>query len=109
MIKKVSLASRWAVVYNLFFLKEDFMSKRYVIAGLVATVGLLSTSVFAADAVSATIGTVNMQQVLQTAPQVKKINDQLQSQFAKRKTDILAQAKVLQSDMGKVKDVLAGS
>lgn len=74
--------------------------KNKLIVGVAALGMSLSFSAFAGhDSNHMAIGVVNMQQILQSAPQVKQINAQLKDQFAKRKSDILGQAKVLQADM----------
>lgn len=88
------------------------MIKRNLIAGAAILGMSLSLSAFAGHASEMAIGVVNMQQILQSAPQVKQINAQLKDQFSKRKSDILAQAKVLQADMAnfdKNKTVLAAN
>lgn len=72
------------------------MFKRLLTVGAVGLT--LSLSTFAAG--TNNIGVVNMQNVLQTAPQVKKINADLKKKFSARKDKILAMAKSLQSDMG---------
>lgn len=65
----------------------------------VASAGLLvAVSGFAASD-NIKIGVVNMQGILQAAPQVKKINTALKKKFSKRKDAILSQAKGLQADM----------
>ena len=74
------------------------MIKRNIIIAAAALGMSLSVSAFAGHSDMA-IGVVNMQNILQSAPQVKQINDQLKNQFSGRKASILAQAKVLQGDM----------
>lgn len=74
--------------------------KNKLVIGAAALGMSLSLSAFAGhNSDDMAIGVVNMQQVLQSAPQVKQINAQLKDQFSKRKSDILAQAKVLQANM----------
>ncbi len=76
-------------------------------------VGAAVASFFAATVYAdQSTGTVDMQRVLSSAPQMKKINTALQQQFSKRKDSILAQAQTLQSDMQnytKNKSVLTGA
>lgn len=68
--------------------------KRFAKTLCVAAVALC-TSMAVAD----TIGTVNMEQIFKTSPQVKSINASLQKQFASKKEAIVKQGKGLQSDL----------
>lgn len=47
------------------------------------------------------IAIVDMQQIFQTAPQVKKINDALQKQFSSRREEIVAKGKTFQDEVQK--------
>lgn len=75
------------------------MFKKMIALGVVSVGLTLSLSSVAAS--SNGIGVVNMQDILHTAPQVKKINANLKKQFSDRKDKILSMAKSLQSDMSK--------
>ena len=69
--------------------------KKSIIAVSALALGLAGASAFA----DIKIGVVNMQQVLTTAPQMKKINASLKKQFSGRRAVILKQAKSLQGDV----------
>ena len=75
------------------------IKRKLVIIGATALGMSLSFSAFAGHDSSMAIGVVNMQQILQSAPQVKQINAQLKDKFSTRKSTILVQAKTLQADM----------
>jgi outer membrane protein len=68
--------------------------KKLLIAAAVAG-SMLSASVFAANE----IGTVNMQTVMTTAPQIKACQASLKKKFTPMQTKLQAQAKTLQADM----------
>lgn len=74
------------------------MMKKIIVSGAAVVALSLSSLTFAADA-AVKIGVVDMKTILTSAPQMKAINDKLKAQFSKRKEMILAQAKVLQSNM----------
>lgn len=73
------------------------MFKKVMALGVMSAGLALSATSFAASGNG--IGVVDMQNVLRTAPQVKKINADLKKQFSNRKDKILTMAKSLQSDM----------
>jgi outer membrane protein len=56
---------------------------------------------FSISASAGQVGVVDMQSVFQTAPQVKKINDNLTSQFQDRKNKIVQMGEQLKADIKK--------
>lgn len=65
---------------------------------------LLSTGIAVAASASAatTIGTIDMQKIFTTSPEVKKINSNLEKKFSSRKNSLLKEQKTLQADMKKL-------
>lgn len=69
--------------------------KRIILTCIIACVSFWSINSMAADA----IGVLDMEQILQSAPQVKTIETSLQKQFTERKNKIDQISKSLQSEM----------
>ena len=70
---------------------------------LLFTFSLLVALTWSFTAVAQTIGLVDMKQIFQTAPQIKRINTQLQKQFAPQQEEITKLTRLLQSDLQKLK------
>jgi len=71
--------------------------KKFLIAGLIAVGLSFSVSAFADG-----IGVVNMKTLFESANQVKKINDQMKSQFGPRQQKLEDMGKTLQADIDKL-------
>ena len=71
-------------------------------------ISIITVAVFAAGTIAAQaadtdkIAVVNFQTILQNAPQVDKIRDQLKQQFSKQEQDLVKAQKQLQSDADKL-------
>lgn len=63
----------------------------------------LSASVFAAGAEAAKVGVVDLQKIMQTAPQMKTIQQKLEAQFKPRRDKLVAMEESLKKDMEKFK------
>lgn len=70
---------------------------------LLFTLSLLVALIWSFPAVAQTIGLVDMKQIFQTAPQIKRINTQLQKQFAPQQKEITKLTRLLQGDLQKLK------
>jgi outer membrane protein len=73
--------------------------KRIVLA-MVAAIGLLSINMVVEAAV---YGVVDIQQIFHTAPQIQKINAQLNQEFSAKKAAIIKQGQTLQANLAKYK------
>ena len=69
--------------------------RRLVIALLVSAMALWSVGAMAADR----IGVVDMKEIVQSSPQIKKINEQLGRQFASRRQNIMKMGQALQEQL----------
>lgn len=66
------------------------------------TAGLLLSGVALAGSAAPQFGVVNMQEVLQQSPQVEKMKQDLQKQFASRQDKLVAAGKSIKADMDKL-------
>jgi outer membrane protein len=73
------------------------MMKRLLIGLGIALATLWSVATFAAES----IGVVDIQQIFQNSPQVKKVNDSLKKQFSSRRDNIVKLGKTMQDDAQK--------
>lgn len=69
--------------------------RRLLIALLVSVMALWSVGAMAAERV----GVVNMKQIIESSPQIKKINEQLGRQFASRRNKIMQMGQALQTEL----------
>lgn len=70
--------------------------KRLFIGLCIALATMWSVAIWAEG-----IGVVDIQQIFQNSPQVKKINDSLKKQFSSRRDNIVKMGKTMQDDMQK--------
>jgi len=59
----------------------------------------LTAAIWSMGAMAAGVGVVDMQQILQTSPEIKKINADLTKQFDERKQKIVEMGRALQGDL----------
>lgn len=73
------------------------MMKRLLVAA-----SLLFALVWSVGAMAQSIGVVNMRQIFDASPQIKKINEQLNKQYAPEREKIVAMGKSLQDNINKL-------
>lgn len=73
---------------------------KYVIKGIVCA-SFLATGLWSMSAMAVQVGVVDMQKIFQSSPDVKKIDENLKSQFTARKQKLDQMGKALQENMKK--------
>jgi outer membrane protein len=73
------------------------MMKRLLVAA-----SLLMALIWSVGAMAQSIGVVNMRQIFDSSPQIKKINEQLNKQYSPERDKIVAMGKSLQDNINKL-------
>lgn len=69
---------------------------------LLVVTGLLLAIIWSVGAIAQSIGIVNMRQIFESSPQIKKINDQLNKQYSPQRDKIVTMGKALQQNINKL-------
>src|SRR3990172_13154914 len=69
---------------------------------LLVVTGVIFALIWSVGAMAQSIGVVNMRQIFESSPQIKKINDQLNKQYSPQRDKIVVMGKELQENINKL-------